>query len=179
MLDFILKTFVGQFKRLQRHAFSSRLLGARICTLRNAQHKLLVLYMGEVPSEQYVSGVEKLNCLKTTNLQICDTYQKAICHCYICANIFGLQGQGVRRKAWKDYLLISIICRIIGLRFSDKLLMIKQPSIRGQSPILPPHILLNLMKTISKFAQYLKVITAKRPSPYLTKHYQQVSLCYS
>lgn len=70
-------------------------------------YEVSVLPIGEILYEEYVPTGEELHLLKLQNPLIYDTYGELLCHYQICAQVTGLRNNGVKQKAWANYLFLN------------------------------------------------------------------------
>lgn len=56
---------------------------------------------------EYVLDMKELLRLKTIP-QAYFTYWELMCQCHICADLSKLRGQGLRHKAWTEYLFQNL-----------------------------------------------------------------------
>lgn len=59
--------------------------------------------------EEYVSIGEELHLLSSQYPLIYDTYWKLLYHYHICAHITQIRNNGIKQKAWADYLFPNFI----------------------------------------------------------------------
>lgn len=78
------------------------------CELGFALHEIYKVWglpIGEIPYDEYVSTEEELSLLTTRHTLIYDTYWELLCHYHIWTQITDSRNNGVKQKAWADYLL--------------------------------------------------------------------------
>lgn len=76
-----------------------------------ALHELYEVFglpMGEIPCKEYVLTWEELHQLQAQDTLAYDTYWELLCHYHICAQITGLNKNGMKQKSWEEYLFLNL-----------------------------------------------------------------------
>jgi len=66
------------------------------------------LSIGDLPYEEYITGIEEVYLLMKDILQVYKTYWKVLCHFHICAQITRLRAGGVKQMSWASYLFQNL-----------------------------------------------------------------------
>ena len=62
------------------------------------------LLMGSMPYEEYFPCIMELEQMEKDGPKMFETYQKLMCHFYICMNVHNAQGNANGINVWADYL---------------------------------------------------------------------------
>lgn len=66
------------------------------------------LPIGEFLCEEYVITGEELHLLHAQDALVYDTYWELMCHFHICRQMTKLRNQGVKQRAWVEYLFSNL-----------------------------------------------------------------------